>query len=440
MSTGKYVAVIQSGGKGTRMVSLTKDLIPKPMLELDGKPMLEWQIDSLKRNGINEYMIITGHLGEKIEEYFGDGSKMGISISYIRETSPLGSAGALFYLKDMLPKDRNIILIFGDVMFEIDFDRMISFHEAKGAEATLLAHPNSHPFDSDLLDIDPDGVVRGIDSKNNKRDYWYKNTVNAGIYILNQSIIESIGELSKLDLEKDVLLPRMASGNIYGYITPEYVKDAGTPERFMRVEEEKKSGVWEKKCLRNKQACVFLDRDGTLNVLNGLVDKEEKLELEDCAAEAVRILNEAGILAIVVTNQPVVARGMCSVEDVERIHLKLETLLGNHGVYLDDIIFCPHHPDKGYPEENPAYKIVCNCRKPKTGMIDVMVSRYNIDLACSYMVGDTTMDIQTGVNAGVKTILVHTGEAGRDGKFEVKADYEAKDLMEAVRIVVGNEG
>ncbi len=440
MSTGRYVAVIQAGGKGTRMKSLTRDRIPKPMIRLDGKPMFEWQIDSLKKYGITEFVIIIGHLGEKIEEYFRDGENMGVSISYIRENTPLGSAGALFYLKEMLPKDKNIIFIFGDVMFEIELERMISFHERKGAEATMLAHPNSHPYDSDLLDIDSDGVVQGIDSKGNKREYWYKNIVNAGIYILNHSIIDCIVELSNLDLEKDVLFPRMKTRMIYGYITPEYVKDAGTPERFKRVEKEKKEGLWEKKCLRNKQFCAFLDRDGTINILNGLVDKEEKLELERSAAEAIRILNEAGILAIVVTNQPVVARGRCSIEEVELIHNKLETLLGIQGVYLDDIIFCPHHPDKGFPEENPLYKIECNCRKPKTGMIDNMVLKYNIDIEHSYMVGDTTLDIQTGINAGVKTILVHTGEDGKDGKFEVRADFEAEDLFEAVKIIVTNEG
>lgn len=439
MPSNKYIGVIQAGGKGTRMVSLTKDEIPKPMLMLDGKPMIGWQIDNLKKYGITDIVLITGHLGEKIEEYFGDGHDYGVSISYIREKEPLGSAGALFYLKEIIGKDKDIILVFGDVMFDIDIDRMVSFHEDKGAEATLLAHPNSHPYDSDLLDIGQNCVVQGIDSKNNHRDYWYRNTVNAGIYILDRSILSDFECPRKMDLEKDILLPRMKSGKVFAYITPEYVKDAGTPERFMKVENEKKEGVWEKKCLKNKQCCVFLDRDGTINVQNGLVDTEDKLVLENSAAEAIRLLNEAGILAIVVTNQPVVARGLCDIEDVERIHLKLQTLLGEQGAYLDDIIFCPHHPDKGYPEENPKYKIVCNCRKPKTGMIDAMVAKYNIDLGRSFMIGDTTMDIQTGKNAGVKTLLVRTGEAGKDGKYDAKADFEADNLLEAVKLVLSEE-
>ena len=157
------------------------------------------------------------------------------------------------------------------------------------------------------------------------------------------------------------------------------------------------------------------------------------------AAKAIRRINESGFLSIVVTNQPVVARGMCRIEDVERIHRKMQTLLGNEGAYLDDIAFCPHHPDKGYPEENPAYKIACDCRKPAIGMIQDMADKYHIDLSESYMVGDSTVDIQTGINAGLKTILVRTGQAGKDGKYKTWPDIIADDLDKAVEYILENQ-
>ena len=141
-----------------------------------------------------------------------------------------------------------------------------------------------------------------------------------------------------------------------------------------------------------------------------------------------------------VTNQPVVARGMCSEEDVRTIHKKMETLLGREGAYLDDIAFCPHHPDKGYPEENPDYKIVCLCRKPNTGLIDRMAEKYNIDLSESYIIGDTTMDIQTGINAGLHTVLLQTGEAGSDGKYDVEPEFEADSLLDAIKLIIQKEG
>lgn len=217
------------------------------------------------------------------------------------------------------------------------------------------------------------------------------------------------------------------------------MKDAGTIERFRQVEKEQSNGGWAKCNLESRQKCIFLDRDGTINKFRGLIFREEELELEEDAAEAIRLINESGYLAIVVTNQPVVARGMCEEKDVYRIHKKLQVLLGNKGAYLNDIIFCPHHQDKGFPEERTEYKIKCNCRKPATGMIDCMADKYNIDLKSSYIVGDSSVDIQTGVNTGLKTILVRTGVAGKDGRFAAIPDYEAENLMEAVKLIIRDQ-
>lgn len=431
-------AVIQAGGRGTRMRELTKDQIPKPMLPLNGKPVLQWQIENLAEYGIREFVVIIGHLGGKIRDYFGDGSRLGVHIQYIEETEPLGSAGALYYLKDMEIGPR-FLMIFGDVVFSLDWDRMIRFHEERGGKATMLVHPNAHPHDSDLLILDGQDRVLGIDSKHNVRDYWYDNCVNAGLYVLSSEIVDGLTEVRKMDLEQDVLAPLMRENSVFGYRTPEYVKDTGTVERFRRASQEQLRGVWERKNLRHRQRCVFLDRDGTINRYKGLISKEEQFELEEGAAQAVRALNEAGYLAIVVTNQPVVARGLCGVETVRAIHRKMQTLLGREGAYLDDIVFCPHHPDKGYPEENPAYKIVCTCRKPATGMIDEMVRKYHIDVSCSFMVGDSTVDIQTGKNAGLETVLLSTGQAGRDGRYDARPDREARDLAEAVAAILKGE-
>lgn len=163
---------------------------------------------------------------------------------------------------------------------------------------------------------------------------------------------------------------------------------------------------------------------------------EDEFELIPGAAEAIRRLNTAAYLVIVITNQPVVARGLCSIEDVKEIHRKMQVRLGEEGAYLDDIVFCPHHPDKGYPEEDPFYKVVCNCRKPSVGMLQNMVEKYNINLKESYFIGDSTVDIQTGINAGVKTILVRTGIAGKDKKYDVQPDGVAAHIAEAVEDIL----
>ena len=429
-------AVIMAGGKGTRLLSVTKDEIPKPMLPIAGKPLLEWQVEQLKNNGITDVIMIIGHLGHKIEEYFGNGSKYGIKIQYVKETEPLGTAGAFYFLKNLL-NDSYFLLIFGDVFFNIDINRMEEFHQMHHSIATLFVHPNGHPFDSDLVILSHDNRIKRFDSKHNIRDYWYDNCVNAGIYILNKSICDMVLAPQKMDLEKDILQVLVeAQKPIYGYSSPEYVKDVGTVERVLRTMQDIEMGVVEAKSLKRKQKCIFLDRDGTINQHRGLIYKEEDFVLEDSAVEAIRKINEAGWLAVVITNQPVVARGLCTIDEVENIHRKMSALLGAQGVFLDAVFYCPHHPDKGYPGENPDYKMPCSCRKPQIGMINEASEQYNIDLENSWMVGDTTVDIQTGKNAGIKTVLVLTGDAGRDKKYDVQPDFVCENILVAVEKIL----
>lgn len=434
----KYLAVIQAGGFGTRMETLTKKKIPKPMLNINGKPMIQWQIEALYEYGIEEIIIIVGYLGSQIKEYFQDGSSYGVHISYVEEEIPLGSAGALYYLKDNI-KTKNFIFLFSDVMFKINWNRMIKFHEEKSALITVLSHPNSHPYDSDILLIDDESRVVGMDLKSNYRNYWYDNNVNAGIYIINTDILNEIHVIKRMDFEKDLLLPLISKRKLYAYKSSEYAKDAGIPERFNDVCNEQSNGLWERKCYEKKQKCIFLDRDGTINKYKGLIDNETDLEMEKYAIEAIKMINHSGYLGIVVTNQPVVARGMCDIEDIINIHRKMQTLLGREGAYVDDIVFCPHHPDKGYLGENLKYKGKCKCRKPEIGLIKKMEEKYNIDLVDSWMIGDSTVDIQTGKNAGMRTILIQTGIAGRDKKYKIQPNVIKENLYEAIKYILSME-
>lgn len=429
-------AVIMAGGKGTRLVSITKDEIPKPMAPVQGKPILYWQVMCLKRNKITDITIIVGHLGEKIVEYFGDGTELGVHINYIEENEPLGTAGALYYLKKYLDKEP-FFLIFGDVMFDIDMNRMYNFHKSKNSKATLFVHPNAHPFDSDLVVSDREGHIIKFDSKNNVRNYWYDNCVNAGFYLFDVSVCDLVSKPKKIDLEKELLAGMIKRNEgIFAYSSPEYIKDVGTVERIQKAERDLENGLITTRNLSKPQKAIFIDRDGTINKKNDLVYKEEQFELEESAIEAIRLINNSGYLAIVITNQPVVARGLCEISDIENIHNKMKTLLGQEGVILDEICFCPHHPDKGYPEENALYKIPCNCRKPSIGMIEECVQKFNIDLTSSWFIGDTTVDVKTGKNAGLRTALVLTGDAGKDGKYEEVPDLKCENLLETIKKIL----
>ena len=430
------VAVIMAGGKGSRLLSITNDEIPKPMVPVDGKPLLEYQVEKLKTYGIKKIVMIVGHLGEKIVDHFKDGKDFGVEIDYIFEKEPLGTAGAFYYLKDKTDA-KDFMLVFGDVFFDMDFDRMEDFHFKNSALTTLLAHPNGHPYDSDLIQTDDTGRVIGFDSKHNVRDYWYDNMVNAGMYIINKRLLDLVKEPVKTDFEKDILANQVKLGaNIYAYHTPEYVKDVGTVDRINATVEELKSGLIQSKNLKNKQRAIFLDRDGTMNVSKGFISKADDLELIPGTIDAIKAINKSGALAIVITNQPVIARGECSFEELHNIHNKLKTLLGEKGAFVDDIFYCPHHPDKGFEGEVPELKFDCECRKPKTGMIEEAVKKYNIDLSKSYMVGDSTMDLETARNAGIKSVLVNTGFAGNDGKYDRSCDIEADNLLDAVEKII----
>jgi mannose-1-phosphate guanylyltransferase/phosphomannomutase len=433
-------AVIMAGGKGTRLSSLTKGEIPKPMVPVLGEPLLLRQTEQLKQYGVTQVTMIVGYLSEKIREYFGDGKKFGLDIDYIEEKEPLGTAGAFYYLRDRI-SEPYFLLVFGDIFFDADLSRMERFHQEHHAEATLFTHPNAHPFDSDLIRTDKEGRVICFDSKNNVRDYWYDNLVNAGIYILDKKVLERVKEPVKTDLEKDVLMPMTAERKpVYAYCSPEFVRDIGTVERLRKTEEDIRSGFISARNLKNRQKAIFLDRDGVINVYKGSLTKEEELELIPGSAEAISLINSSEYLAIVATNQPQIAKGLVTFEGLQNIMNKMKTLLGREGAYVNDIYFCPHHPEKGFPGEVPELKIKCDCRKPAPGMLKKAAEKYNIDLSASWMVGDMTLDIGCGKNAGCRTVLVRTGEGGQDGKVEnAVPDIVCDDLLAAVKTILGTE-
>lgn len=429
-------AVIQAGGKGTRISEITGDVIPKPMLEISGYPILYHQMMNLKKNGITDITVIIGHLGNVIKDYFGDGKQFGLNISYVEEDpqKPLGTAGSLYFLKDKLKE--NFVFLLADVFIDIDFEKMEQYHIANNADVTLLTHPNGHPFDSDLV-VEEGGVVKAFDYKSNDRTtYNYKNLVNAGVMIFSPSVFKYLTELRKYNYEKDIIVPLINDGKVVSYKSSEYAKDMGTPERYRRVQEDYNSGICDAKNLANKQKAIFLDRDGTINEYVGFLRKEEDFRLIPGVSEAIKKINNSGYLAIVVTNQPVIAKGEVTEEELEEIHKKMETLLGLDGAYIDDIYYCPHHPDKGFEGEIPELKIECDCRKPKTGMLEKAAREHNIDLSSSIMIGDSTLDIKMAENAGMQSVLLKTGQKGEDGKYEVSPTLIAEDLNDAINKII----
>ncbi len=427
-------AVILAGGKGVRLAHLIKN-IPKPLIKIDGKPVIEHQIILLREYGIKEIYILSGYLGGKIKEYLQDGKKWGVNIHHYQEEKPLGTAGALKTLGNEIKED--FLVLSGDIMLDFDIKRFISWHkQKKEAIASIIVHPNDHPFDSDLVEIDNTGRIISLLKRPHPPGIIFRNLSIASIYIFSPDILKYITTGVKSDIEKHLFpLILKSKQKIYAYNTPEYFKDMGTQERLIKVEQDYTSGKTKKLNLKNIRKAVFLDRDGVINKEIDQLSKVEDFKMYDFTAEAIKKINDSEYLAIIITNQPMIAKGFMTETGLNEIHKKLETELGLKGAKIDGIYYCPHHPEKGFLGEIPELKIKCNCRKPKIGLLLKAKKEFNINLKQSYFIGDQTSDILTGKRAECKTILVKTGYGGKDKVYSVKPDFVVNDLSKAIKII-----
>jgi histidinol-phosphate phosphatase family protein len=417
---------IIAGGRGTR---LGLEDIPKPMVPVAGKPLLEHQIELVRSSGIRRVYILSGYLAEVIRSHFGRGEDFGIEIEHIVEDTPLGTAGAVKQLSGRVTAP--FLVLYGDVYVDIDLPRFIERSEENGGLGTLVVHPNDHPQDSDLLDIDRTGRIVEFFSKPHDDEEYFRNLVSAAMYRLHPDIFARIPDGTPSDFGRDIF-PRIVreGGELYAYSTPEYVKDLGTPDRLEKVERDILSGKAARRNLISPQRAIFFDRDGIINREIGGVTDPADFELLPWASPAVQRVNRSTFLAVCVTNQPVIAKGFCTEEDVKEIHRKMETLLGRDGTFFDAIYYCPHHPERGFPGEVEELKIECTCRKPAPGMLEKAAEEYNIDLTRSFIIGDREVDVEAGTRAGcMGSILINSeGNLTRDSK----ADMIFTDLIEAV--------
>ena len=416
---------------GTRLKVRTGNL-PKPMAPILGRPVLEQQIDLCRRHGFTRIALLVHYEHEAISGYFGDGRQWGVELTYCVDQDARGTAGALRDALDVM--DDLFLVLYGDTYADVDLDALWKSHAASGGVATLLLHPNDHPDDSDLVEVDAQSRVVAVHPYPHPEHAVYANLVNAALYVLERDVLmAAIPCTSKSDLAKHTFPAMLDAGlHLHGYITPEYIKDMGTPDRLDKIERDIVAGLPERLSSRQLRHAVFLDRDGTLNVEVNRLRCPSQLQLLPGVADAVSSINRAGLLAVGVTNQPVLARGDITWAELNRIHATLDHLLGTGKAYLDRMYVCPHHPDKGFAGELPELKIDCDCRKPRTGLIDRAVRELAIARNGSWIVGDTSSDIRAGVRAGLRTILVRTGHAGLDGKYPDEPDYVMPDLPAAV--------
>ena len=431
--------VIVAGGPGTRLASVTGNL-PKVLVPVGGKPVLQHQLELAVGAGIEEVTIFAGHLAEKILDFVGNGSRFGLRVRILTEKEPMGNAGAVLQSLDLLPE--HYFVVYGDLMLAVDLQRIAKAHIDRKADFTIMVHPNDHPQDSDLVETDVNDWVTALHACPHPNDQSFGNLVNAALYVVRREALRPWAAVpGEKDFTKNIMSGLVAKGaRVLAYRSSEYIKDIGTPARLQRAEADWQAGKISLEASNRCRPAVFLDRDGTLNVEKGLLRTPEKLEILPGVGPALRALRQSGFCLVVLTNQPVVARGEATEADVTAIHRRLEWELGKEGAYLDAIYVCPHHPDHGFPGERTELKTHCECRKPGTGLFEQACRDLRIDVANSWMVGDQTRDIEMARRAGLRSVLVKTGGAGRDGQFTAAADHIVDDLPAAAGVILQQEG
>jgi mannose-1-phosphate guanylyltransferase / phosphomannomutase len=437
-------AAIIAGGLGTRAAVLTGNKIPKALLPIAGVPIIFRQMRVLAREGVKHLSVLAGYLGDQFGLLLAPEAKaLGLSLNIIVESQPLGTAGCLTALTDF---GENILIVYGDMLFDLKLDSLEEFHRQQGCVLTIVAHPNDHPRTSDLV-VERNGLAVAILPRSQHRVEDHRNLVPAGIYLAAPVFFRHLTAGSMADMIHDVLPALLGRGvPIAVYNTPEYMRDTGTPQRHALAEQDIVAGCVESINRSHLRPAVFFDCDGVLNQEDGIGGalKPDDVTLIDGAAAAVRRAHEAGLLTVAITNRSQVAKGLITFDDLDHILGRLEALLATEGGVLDRLYFCPHHPQSGFPGEVPALKIRCECRKPGTLLLRQACADLPIERSRSIFIGDSLRDIGAARGVGIWAYGVRTGWGCRDRESFLRevgpplpiADLMFENVVEAVDFAV----
>ncbi len=406
---------------------------PKPMTLAGGKPLLDHILELLEQHGIEETILLAHYKAEVIVEHFGRPGRGGPRPTIHVEEQPLGTAGGLPAIRHRL--DEDFLLYYGDEIADFDLPALLRAHERYSPLATILTRPSHHPWDGHLIQARDSGEVTEFALRLDP-GRRYRNLGNLGIYVLSRRILDYV-PARKCGFFENVFPAALAAGEtlrVHPLECAGFVLDVGTPARIAEVETflEDRERIQRARGHRKPLQAVFLDRDGVLVEDRDLIHDPAELCLLPGAAEAVRLFNERGLRAIVVTNQPVIARGLCTEETLTAIHETLGDLLAREGARLDAIYHCPHHPETHHAGGPAPMRRGCECRKPRPGMLLTARRDFDLDLGACVMIGDSTSDIEAGINAGVRTALLDTG-AGRLRAGGPEPDFRFSSLLDAAR-------
>lgn len=389
-------AAILIGGKGTRLGDAVRST-PKPLLDVCGRPFVEHVMLNLRRFGFDSFLLLAGYQAQVVKERYSDDSgfarELGCSVEVVVEPSPMGTGGALEYARDHLQDE--FLLLNGDSILDFNYLDLCNC-TAPGEPDNWLGRVALLPVENasryGLVELDGARIA----TFHEKPQAPESGLINSGVYWLRRQVLDFIKE-TPCSLENDIFPLLAASGQLVGRRYRGFFIDIGIPEDLQRAREQLTD------CLRKPAA--FLDRDGTLNHDAGYTYQIEEFQWVEGAREAIKRLNDAGYLVFIVTNQAGIARGYYDAAAVDTLHDWMQQDLAQLGAHFDDVRYCPHHTEGSIPE----LSISCNCRKPRTGMLESLKEQWHPDVSRSFMLGDSDKDTEAGSAAGLMARKIPTG-------------------------------
>ncbi len=373
------------GGLGTRLGSLTANT-PKPLLPCGDRPFLAWLLREFVRFGVEEFLLLTGHLSAEVEAQVQALSALlprDARVVVCREPMRAGTGGAVFHARDRL--DQRFLLCNGDSLFDCNLARLLSAacddRPAVTGRMLLRRLDDASRYGTVVLD------GQRVTEFRERPPPGTAGVINAGVYLFDRSLIDELNSACSLEA---AIMPRLAErGALLGTVGEGYFRDIGVPEDYAHAQQEIPR-------LLHRKA-LFLDRDGVVNVDHGYVGTRDRFEWTPGVHEAIRMATEAGWHVFVVTNQAGVARGHYDEAAVATLHAWMTDDVRRAGGTIDDIRYCPFHPDGTVRE----YRRASDWRKPAPGMLLDLIRAWELDPARCVLIGDQETDMMAAQAAAI---------------------------------------
>jgi histidinol-phosphate phosphatase family protein len=419
------IAVVLAGGRGTRSADPDRAKLAQ---QVGGSSLMAWHLQLLEPSEIDEVLVVAGHLGDQVQQLCDDLQHEGLTVRVIHEERQEGTVAALRLAAADANAD-SFLVILGDILMSLPVQHLLDDWRASGASVAVAVHPSTHPEDSDAAFPSHDGSVLVV-PKSDARDH-VPNMSSAGLFAISRAGLDAYADCR--DVGSDVLPAAAARGDLFAFVSSHYFKDTGTPVRLDAARSDIESGAFDRRGDLGPRPALFLDRDGVINPTDPEVHAAADYTLLPGVAEAIATANRAGIPVIIVTNQPGLAKGFMTFDEHQRIRARMDRLLGAQGAFVDDYLFCPHHPESGFVGEVAGLKVACECRKPDIELARQAAERHHLDLPNSVMVGDTDRDLGFARGAGMR--FVHVSAPHGDTEAEDCLPEAAAAIRRGIEVV-----